>query len=110
EFEGSHDCIGKSMFWCIICDGYESIGKRVVVLGHSDRAAALALQLRVFTDKVTLVAWDASLNLDEERIEQLRQHGIVVHDCACGTYHVRGEGRLTSIALTDGTEIALDML
>ena len=110
EFEGSHDCIGKSMFWCIICDGYESIGKRVVVLGHSDRAAALALQLRVFTDKVTLVAWDASLNLDEERIEQLRQHGIVVHDCACGIYHVRGEGRLTSIALTDGTEIALDML
>src|SRR6476619_7545505 len=28
EFEGSQECIGKSMFWCIICDGYEAIDKR----------------------------------------------------------------------------------
>src|SRR5918911_4619665 len=61
RFEGSDECIGKSIFWCIICDGYESIGKHVVVLGHGDRAAALALQLLVFTDQVTLVAWDDSL-------------------------------------------------
>src|SRR5690348_12912539 len=33
DFEGSMECIGKTIFWCIICDGYETIDKRVVVLG-----------------------------------------------------------------------------
>lgn len=110
EFEGSLDCIGKSMFWCIICDGYESIGKRVVVLGHGDEAAALALQLLVFTGEVTLLAWDDALHLPEERLQALRDHGIRVHDCACVSYSCARQGQLESIQLADGTEIALDML
>src|SRR4051794_31694722 len=110
EFEGSMDCIGKSMFWCIICDGYEAIGKKVVVLGHGDRAAALALQLLVFTDDVTLVAWDEKLDLEEERMEALREHGIQVIDCGCDVYTCGKSGQLNSIRLSDGTEIELDML
>jgi thioredoxin reductase (NADPH) len=110
EFEGSEQCIGRSMFWCIICDGYEAIGKRVVVLGHGDRAAALALQLLVFTDKVTLVAWDERLNIDEERMAALRQHGIRVIDCGCAIYRCGDEGHLTSLTLSNGTQLELDML
>lgn len=110
QFEGSVECIGKSLFWCIICDGYEAIGKRVVVLGHGDRAAALALQLLVFTDKVTLVAWDEKLDIEEERAEALRKHGIRVIDCGCRAYTLEAGGQLTSITLSDGTEIELDML
>ncbi|MFL5732495.1 MAG: NAD(P)/FAD-dependent oxidoreductase [Chloroflexia bacterium] len=110
QFEGSEECIGKSMFWCIICDGYEATGKKVVVLGHGDRAAALALQLLQFTDKVTLVAWDEKLDLEEERMEALREHGIQVIDCGCDVYTCGKSGQLNSIRLSDGTEIELDML
>jgi thioredoxin reductase (NADPH) len=110
RFEGSDECIGKSIFWCIICDGFESIGKKVVVLGHGDRAAALALQLLVFTDRVTLVAWDERLNIDAERMSALRAHGIEVIDCGCEVYTCGREGQLTSITLTDGTKVLLDML
>jgi thioredoxin reductase (NADPH) len=110
QFEGSDDCIGKSVFWCIICDGYEAQGRRVVVLGHGDRAAALALQLLVFTDKITLVAWDEKLNIDADRLESLREHGIEVIDCGCKVYTCGKLGQLTSISLNDGTELDLEML
>jgi thioredoxin reductase (NADPH) len=109
EFEGSQACIGKSMFWCIICDGYEAIEKRVVVLGHGHRAAALALQLLAFTDQITLVAWDDELDLPEERMQALREHGIQVFDSGCRFYQC-STGRLESITLSDGTRVELDML
>ncbi|MEP7209623.1 MAG: NAD(P)/FAD-dependent oxidoreductase [Alphaproteobacteria bacterium] len=40
---------------CPICDGYEAIGKRVAVLGSGEHAAAEALFLRTYTDKLTLL-------------------------------------------------------
>jgi thioredoxin reductase (NADPH) len=110
EFEGSVECIGKSMFWCIICDGYESIDKRVVVLGHNDRAAALALQLLNFTDRVALVAGEDSLDISDERLNALRAHGVNVYDCGCEVYTCETVGELNSLQLGDGTVIPLDRL
>src|SRR4051794_618419 len=78
EFDGSEECIGKSMFWCIICDGYEAIDKRVVVLGHDDHAAAVALQLLVFTERVTLISGEQLFDFSPERMEALRSHGVRV--------------------------------
>ena len=110
EFEGSMDCLGRSMFWCIICDGHEAIGKRVVVLGHGDRAASLALQLLVFTDKVTLVAWDEKLDVEEAAPSGAARSWDTVHNCGCQVYTCGKVGELASIQLQDGTEIPLDML
>src|SRR5205814_5540685 len=81
-----------------------------IVLGHNDRAASLALELKVFTDRITLVAWDKPLNLEPERMDWLQRHGIQVYDCACAVYKCGKEGQLASIVLTDGTELELDML
>ena len=110
EFDGSLDCIGRSMFWCILCDGYESIDQRVVVLGHNDRAAALALQLLVFTSKVILVAGEESLDISDERRKALHDHGVEVYDCGCKVYTCETKGELQSIELSNGTKIELDRL
>lgn len=110
EFEGSEQCIGKSMFWCVICDGYESAGKNVVVLGHTDHAASLALQLLVFTKKISLVSWDEPFDLEPMRMEALREHDIEMYDSRCNSFNCPREGQLHSITLEDGKEIALDML
>lgn len=109
EFEGSDECIGKSLFWCIICDGYEAIGKRIVVLGHNDRAAVLALQLLVFTDQVKLVAWDADFDLTEERMKALHEHGIQTFNRGCGVFS-GSNGHISSIVLDDGTKLDLNMM
>ena len=41
EFPGRDDCVGISLFWCIHCDGYESTGKVVGVVGHDEEGDAL---------------------------------------------------------------------
>ena len=110
EFEGSQQCIGKSMFWCIFCDGYEAIDKKVVVLGHTDHAAALALQLLVFTAKVTLVSWDGKFDLDEKRVRSLEGRGIATYESDCVGYECREEGYIHSIRLADDEQLDLDML
>ena len=109
EFEGSEECIGKSMFWCIICDGYEATGKKIVVLGHGDRAATLALQLLAFTPHVTLVSWDEKLTIDGAKLDMLQEHGIAVHDSACNVYQCSA-GQLSFVQLDDGTKLELDTL
>lgn len=110
QFEGSDECIGKSMFWCIICDGYEAIDKRIVVLGSGTRAANLALEILVFTPRVTLVSWDGAFRIEPERLETLKEQGIKVYDSRCTNYNCSTTGYLCDVELEDGTKLELDML
>ncbi len=55
HFDGWDEYVGRSLFWCITCDGYSCKGARVVVMGNSDQTAVEALQLQRFTDKLTLL-------------------------------------------------------
>ena len=110
EFEGSEECIGKSIFWCIICDGYETIGKRVLVLGSGDRAAALTLQLRVFTDKTSLALWNEPFNMDAGRLKGLHDHSVKVYTSQVRSFNCGPHKQLASVTLEDGTEVQLDSL
>lgn len=47
--------LGKSLFWCITCDGYKTRGKKVTLVGDSDEAACTALQFLNYTDQVRLI-------------------------------------------------------
>ena len=55
HFDGWASYVGRSLFWCITCDGYGCQGCPVVVTGATDGAASLALQLQRFTDTITLL-------------------------------------------------------
>ncbi len=37
-FEGRDACVGISLFWCIVCDGYEARDRRVAVVGDDPDA------------------------------------------------------------------------
>jgi thioredoxin reductase (NADPH) len=110
EFEGSDNCIGKSIFWCIICDGYETIGKNVLVLGSGDRAAALALQLRVFTNTISLAPWKAPLHIAPNRLLNLREHGVKVYTSLAHSFNCAPHKQLASVTLEDLTEVPLDVV
>jgi thioredoxin reductase (NADPH) len=110
QFEGSMECIGKSMFWCTICDGYEAIDKRIVVLGAGTRAANLALEILTFTPHVTLVSWEGKLRIDEGRLATMKEHGIKIYDSDCISYECATSGYLCTIELEGGKKIELDML
>jgi thioredoxin reductase (NADPH) len=53
---------------CLICDGYEAIGKRVAVLGAGEHAAAEALFLRTYSGQITfLLPADGAEALSDEK-------------------------------------------
>ncbi|HEX5938880.1 MAG TPA: NAD(P)/FAD-dependent oxidoreductase [Dehalococcoidia bacterium] len=47
--------IGKSLFWCITCDGFRTRGRRLVLVGADDEAAITARQFLAFTRDILFI-------------------------------------------------------
>jgi thioredoxin reductase (NADPH) len=81
---------------CPICDGYETVGQEVGVLGNSDHAAAEALFIRTYARGVTLVLVGGPAGLSEARRRALAEAGVTVV-----------EAPIERVALEDGAVRAL---
>ena len=101
-------CLGKSIFWCITCDGYRTINKRILVAGDTEKAKEDAMQFLNFTDKVSLVIPKKNF-LDEEESVLFRRKGVVIY---FGTItEAEGkEGYISTISLSSGKKISTDFL
>lgn len=72
HFDNWHEYVGRSMFWCITCDGYGCIGATIVVIGNTNEAASEALQLSRFTDKISVLT-----NSHQNHIEARFQERLI---------------------------------
>ena len=79
DFPGVRRLVGHRLFWCIVCDGWRTRGRRVLLLGDRERAVSTALQFLTYTrDLAFLAAPGARLStrchrkLDEAGIPVLR--------------------------------------
>jgi thioredoxin reductase (NADPH) len=110
HFDGWQEFVGRSMFWCLTCDGYTCRGERVVVVGNGDEAAAEALQLRRFTDKLLLLTNSRDCAIGAEFRRRLERARIpLIHDRilrAAG----RGDGEFASLHTHGGRRLELDQL
>jgi len=95
NFPDHQDYLGKSLFWCITCDGHKTIGKKIIVVGDTDEAACTAMQFLNYTPDVTLVTnyppeqvalsrkwrdhlWAGKVEIYESAIKNLSgEHGYV---------------------------------
>jgi thioredoxin reductase (NADPH) len=101
EFPGRNECVGQSLFWCIHCDGYESIDRVVGVVGHDEEAVQTALDLLVFTDRVTIVAGrPEGFEVPASRLADLAANGIAAHSVGVAEYE-NGDGQMRALLLDD---------
>src|SRR3954452_7274220 len=109
HFQHWESYVGRSMFWCLTCDGYASKGKNLVVAGHTDGAAGEALQLSRFTDRITLVTNSHTNEIDEKYQQRLSNANIpIVHDRIESAH---GEdGMLQSLTTQGGLTVELEAL
>lgn len=109
HFGGWEEYVGRSMFWCITCDGYGCKGACVVVAGNTDASASEALQLRRFTDRITVLTDSAECEISPKFQERLRRAGIpLIHDKIA---EVLGrDGEFEAICTRGGRRIELDQL
>jgi thioredoxin reductase (NADPH) len=112
RFEGRDECVGRSLFWCILCDGYESAGRNVIVVGHDENAVEMALGLLEFTPNVALVAGrTGGFSVPESRIADLADNGIPAYRWPVASYP-NHDGQIEAVILRDpkSTRLPVEMV
>lgn len=109
-FPGYEAYIGRSMHWCIVCDGFEMQGQQVVVVGADDHAAELAVQLLGFTSQVCLLTNTERDAMSDRSLDLLRQHRIQLKRGHIVGATQRSPGYLASLIIAGDDEVAVDHL
>jgi thioredoxin reductase (NADPH) len=105
--EGLRPALGLTVFVCPDCDGFESEGKRTVVLGSGNTGAHMALTLMYFCNELFYVNHE-NQPVDEQLQTKLRQANIPIHKGPIETVLLDGaeeEGRFAGVALASGETI-----
>jgi thioredoxin reductase (NADPH) len=110
EFPGYKEFIGRSMHWCIVCDGYEMQGQRVLVVGDDEHAAQVAMQMERFTNDVSLLVRMEAPEMDQRLRQALSARGIRVISGEIATVRAREPGVFAAVVLAGGEEIEVDHL
>ena len=106
-FAGRDECVGVSLFWCILCDGYESIGRHVAVVGDDDEALGTAFGLLHLTDRVTVVTGRRRSRAARARLAALEARGAtVIHGPVEAYRHEAGRIRSLSVGGAAGQDEA----
>lgn len=101
RFGGWELCVGVSLFWCIACDGYEAIDRRVGVVGDDSDAVETALELTEFTHEVFIVAGNPhGFDVPEARLADLELENIAAYPCTVAEY-VNHDGQISALVLDD---------
>jgi thioredoxin reductase (NADPH) len=95
---------------CPICDGFESIGKTVAVLGNGEHAAGEALYLRTYTDKLSLLLMaNDTAALSKGTLHALQAAAINVSHVVIGSVSL-GEDGVTALCVEDGRIHKFDLI
>jgi thioredoxin reductase (NADPH) len=108
EFPGSADKIGRSMHWCVVCDGFEMQGQRVLIVGNTAEVVEEARQLQRFTSSVELLLEPDEHEVTPAQIGQLEAAGIEIHYGRIAGAACEQTGMCKGIVTDQGDEIALD--
>ena len=106
---GAVEAITRSLMRvCPICDGYETQGRRVAVLGAGDHAAGEALFLRTWCADVSLVLVREA-GLSEERQQALERLGVKVFHSALESVSL-SEDQVTAVCTEGGRPNHFDII
>lgn len=104
--EGLLECLGKSVYICPDCDGFEVKGSKTVVIGSGEAGAAMALTLLYWTNDIILVEQEEQPTKQEELRAMLADRGIRYIASPVQRLLASG-GQLTGVALQNGERIAV---
>lgn len=97
-----HSFLGTSFFTCVDCDGYKTIGKKLIVIGNSINTVRLAFAIQeLYTRDITLILY--FYDPPEDYQEELRERGIAL--VKGEPLKIIGDARIEAVELKEGTRI-----
>jgi thioredoxin reductase (NADPH) len=91
---------------CPICDGYEVIDRKVVVIGRDTKGLAEALFLRTYTADLTVVTLGKPLTCDPEDRRRMEAAGVKVIETPLA--EIEFEGSRSRLTFEDGSTHMFD--
>jgi thioredoxin reductase len=73
---GLGDCYGETAHVCPDCDGYETRGKKTVVVGKGRKAAGMAFALTTWTRQIVICTNGEPPDMDQELLDLLKSLNI----------------------------------
>ena len=107
-FPGVRGLVGKHLFWCIVCDGWRTLGRSVLLLGNTEKAVGTALQFLTYTRDVTFLM-DPGPKLNARCRQKLGAAGVPVLCGRVKRVHA-SEERIERVILGDGSELRPDYI
>jgi thioredoxin reductase (NADPH) len=96
--------------YCPICDGYESRGRRIAVIGHGAHGLGEAAFIaRSYSDDVTLLTLGRPLALDAGQRKLAQRHRIRLVEEPIAALDVQ-DGRIAAMRTGGGLELRFDLL
>jgi thioredoxin reductase len=78
DIEGLERCYGETVHVCPDCDGYESRGRKIAVVGKGRKAVGMALALTTWTDKIVICTNGEKAEITQAHSDQLGKLNIPI--------------------------------
>ena len=96
--------IGKGVSYCVSCDGFFYKNKNVGVIGNSEYAVEEALNLKNYTDHITIYTNEKEMDISEKYVSTLKLFNIDNRKIKT----LYGDNELTHIIFDDDAKIGID--
>ena len=106
---GLADCYGETAHVCPDCDGYETRGRKTVVIGSGHKAVGMALALTTWTDKIVICTNAEPAGMDQELLTKLKKLNIPVLEQEV-TCVKSNDGEINCVELANGMSLDCERL
>jgi thioredoxin reductase len=109
DIPGLGECYGETAHVCPDCDGYETRGRKTVVVGSGRKAVGMALNLTTWTDKIVICTNGKPPDMEAEHLEKLKALNIPVLEAEVKNISSK-DGEIRSLNLEGGMCLDCDRL
>jgi Thioredoxin reductase len=109
DIEGLERCFGETVHVCPDCDGYESRGRKIVVVGKGRKAIGMALALTTWTPKIVICTNGEPAAMDDLECAKLKPLNIPVIESRIKRAIANGD-EINAVELEDGMLLDCDRL
>jgi thioredoxin reductase (NADPH) len=103
------DYVGKTLFWCITCDGFRALNKRVVLFGNDDDAATTACQFQHYTRDLIFISQPGGLECSDDKLGDMQTHDVPITEGEPATVEGTPD-KIEAVLLKDGRKIEADVM
>ena len=107
EIEHLHRFLGRGFYTCVDCDGYQTTGRKLVLIGNSLQTVHLAFAMKaMYTRDITLILY--TLSPPKEYEEELLDENIRL--VTGRPLRIIGKEKIEALELKDGRKIECEVI